>query len=1356
MYLCVKYAAFSLRYTHLSVFSNFLKSSVYVALLLASASTATLANEGKYFKADGSRTNDLEAAAESWRTPEFVQNHTLGDIKAEYAYAYGITGKGIGIGIVDSGVLTEHPQLAGQITPLKIEGTYGADGYRYEREKAGTSSWKKGDNFSVPGYYDPRINDAHGTATAGGIVARRDGKDMHGIAFDAHLYSVNTGGTDRTLAGPSVDYEYFRKAYSAASSNGIRAVNSSWGRRPSILQKYTKSPKMAQVYTHFSGEKTFVDAMAEAARQYGTIQIRSNGYQNKNNPNIPASLPYFRPEIEKSWIAVTGVDQDDQPRFNRCGVAKYWCMAGPAALPYTTSVKRNGNVLDRGPSAPGDKIAPTILSGYNGPTVAAAHVTGSLALVMQRFPYLENSQARDVLLTTATQRTGNGNSGVPDTTFGWGIPDLRKAMAGPGQFLDRFNVQMEAGVNDIWANDISDAALIQREREERAEVASWASRKAELQGRLKLVPDAKIASDQLISEIPRAKVLLKAVLVANMEDGFSEDKLKAALKQVFAHSAARGLLNLFEKATPKWGDYYSELSEFDNFINDRSDEALADAIINAVRNNSLEVNEPYATEINLNDNIRIPHLVAKLGDPAAYLGGLTKLGDGQLTLTGKNSYRGDTLINGGELVIGRTGSITSSAFVNAGGLFTVEGTAATIAVNANGRLNVAATGTTGDIGITGGHAVVNGKSGRINVNEAGAVSGTGILGSLAVQSGGIVSPGNSVGALKVAGDAVFEKDSIFNIEIKPDRSAADQLAVSGAAKLLGGVVNVHLENDTALLPDDISESLFLKSFDILTAGKGVQGRFSDVWPHYNYITPVLDYSAPDKVVLGFDFAPEIKTTKTEELMLQLSQLAAEQKPLASEEAKHPAPALREKNQVAKDEAQQPVAVEPEQEPLADEDAKHPAPVLPAKRRVAGEEAQQRATLLAAVETEKKRLEAALLQARIDGFLSPEFLAAGVQTRNRKSVWNGIQSLGMGSNPMLEQVMHSTTGNPLNFDALSGEIHATLAGVLADDGHFIADAATARLRNAFGGVAGKAQSVTTPPVHGPEGKKAKTCEVFGDIEPAAANTAFWGEAYGSWQHAAGNGNAAAYSRETGGLVTGMDGIVAQDWRLGILAGYGQTSLHGNGKASASNYQVGIYGGTKIDALGLRFGVNLARHEIETRRTADFGNLSNEHKASYHGNSVQLFGELGYAIDTPYAALEPFAAARHAHLETKGFEEDGKISGLTGKSTGTDLTVTTLGLRASQTFTLNDSMALTARGMLGWHHAFGDVTPQSRLAFAGGKGFTVEGAGIAKDAAAVEAGLDLRIGPAASIGIAYSGQFSPRGSGNAIKADFSLGF
>ena len=49
----------------------------------------------------------------SWETAEYQKDHGLAYINASTAYAEGYTGKGVLIGVVDSGALLSHPDLKG-------------------------------------------------------------------------------------------------------------------------------------------------------------------------------------------------------------------------------------------------------------------------------------------------------------------------------------------------------------------------------------------------------------------------------------------------------------------------------------------------------------------------------------------------------------------------------------------------------------------------------------------------------------------------------------------------------------------------------------------------------------------------------------------------------------------------------------------------------------------------------------------------------------------------------------------------------------------------------------------------------------------------------------------------------------------------------------------------------------------------------------------------------------------------------------------------------------------------------------------------------------------------------------------
>jgi fibronectin-binding autotransporter adhesin len=68
----------------------------------------------------------------------------------------------------------------------------------------------------------------------------------------------------------------------------------------------------------------------------------------------------------------------------------------------------------------------------------------------------------------------------------------------------------------------------------------------------------------------------------------------------------------------------------------------------------------------------------------------------------------------------------------------------------------------------------------------------------------------------------------------------------------------------------------------------------------------------------------------------------------------------------------------------------------------------------------------------------------------------------------------------------------------------------------------------------------------------------------------------------------------------------------------------------------------------------------------------------------------------------------------------------------------------------------VDPKATPAFAGSIPFTITGAPIARNAALVEAGLDLVISANASLGVTYAGQLAEDARDHAFKANLAVRF
>jgi subtilase-type serine protease len=578
----------------------------------------------------------------SWRSTEFLRDWGLQRMQADQAYAAGITGKGVKIGALDSGFDAAHPEFASD---------------RYHPVLA-SGSYVDGSLFNVDGTLNSN-NDSHGTHVVGTMGASRDGSGMHGVAYNAQLYVGNTNKNDSFLFGPNPDPRYFKAVYDALADAGVRAINNSWGSQPPDVSYRTLADLHAAYAQHYN-QGTWLDAAGDVSRR-GVINVFSAGNSGYPNASVRSALPYFQPDLEGHWLAVSGLDQGNQQKYNQCGLAKYWCI-----------------------TTPGAKIDSTIPGGgyaiKSGTSMAAPHATGALALVMERYPYMNNQQALEVLLTTATQLDGSATD-APTAQVGWGVANLNRAMRGPGQLLGAFDASLGAGQRDIWSNDISDKALIQRQSEDLAEHNAW-QQTLQDKGWQNGVPGGASQQDQT-----------------------------------------------------------------DYAIGSARDAAAAQRI---------------------------------------YQGSLIKSGAGQLILTGNNTYRGPTTVNGGLLTV--NGALTSA----------------------------------------------------VTVNDNATLGGSGRIGALTANSGSRVAPGNSIGTLNVAGDVTFAPGSTYAVELSP--TSSDRIVAGGTATVSGATVSLSLENSPTLLSSAETQSLLGRQYDILQAAGGIQGRFGAVLPNYLFIGGSLDYS----------------------------------------------------------------------------------------------------------------------------------------------------------------------------------------------------------------------------------------------------------------------------------------------------------------------------------------------------------------------------------------------------------------------------------------------------------------------------------------------------------------------------------
>jgi outer membrane autotransporter protein len=350
------------------------------------------------------------------------------------------------------------------------------------------------------------------------------------------------------------------------------------------------------------------------------------------------------------------------------------------------------------------------------------------------------------------------------------------------------------------------------------------------------------------------------------------------------------------------------------------------------------------------------------------------------------------------------------------------------------------------------------------------------------------------------------------------------------------------------------------------------------------------------------------------------------------------------------------------------------------------------------------------------------------------------------------------------DALSGEIHASVQSTLIDDSRFMRMAMLGRLRQAA--YASAPGTLAALGLDGPTLVYQNATPFPVDEAPPAPvpadgpDIAFWSQAVGALGSFEGNTNAASVSRDLAGFFSGFDARFGDASRAGIAGGYSHSSVGISNRASSAGIDtahLGGYAGTSLAGLNVRSGAAVAFHTIDTDRTVTFPGFLDQAAAHYDGRTGQVFGEVGYGLACEPVAVEPFAGAAWVGVATGRFVETGGPSALAGSGNADGVVTSSLGVRAATSYAVQDDLVLIPRATVAWQHAFGDVSPTAALAFpSNGLVFDVAGVPIARDAALVDAGFDLRVSASAKLGLSYSGELARNARDNAVKGNFTWTF
>ena len=300
-------------------------------------------------------------------------------VKASQVWDLGVTGKGVGIAIIDTGIY-DHPDLAGRI---------------------------RGFTDFVNGKETPYDDNGHGTHIAGDAAAdgiqskapyrgTAHGADLIGVKV---LDSMGSGFLSTVIQG--IDW-----CIKHQEEYGIRVINLSLG--SSASQSYAEDPVCQAV---------------EKAWEQGIVVCAAAGNEGPDQKTIAS------PGIDPMILTIGSVDDHNSTAFSDFTIAPY-SSRGPTidnfmkpdvVAPGTAviSLRSPGSTLDKQNKSA--RVGSNYLS-LSGTSMATPVCSGVVALLLEKFPDLSPYQVKQLLMNHAAPL-----SGVLQTDQGKGLIDATAA-----------------------------------------------------------------------------------------------------------------------------------------------------------------------------------------------------------------------------------------------------------------------------------------------------------------------------------------------------------------------------------------------------------------------------------------------------------------------------------------------------------------------------------------------------------------------------------------------------------------------------------------------------------------------------------------------------------------------------------------------------------------------------------------------------------------------------------------------------------------------------------------------------------------------------------------------------------------
>ena len=529
-------------------------------------------------------------------------------INASAAYKQNITGSGIKVGVIDGAAKTDVSLLQGKVNEQRFS------------------------NYKGSTYKPVYTVDTHGTHVTSIIVGNNLGNNApHGVAYGATSYNLQVTGRNTTGSNSAFEVPSSDEIYSYFMNNGVSVINNSWNSK--LYPLVGMDEKMAYHPLHLTAgadywiEQAFktreMVSLAKIAEENKALVVFAAGNEGMSSPGIFATLPSYNEKL-RSFLVVGAVDSDeiiknDDKLFLRGVSVPLFSNGFKGSINYALMAPGNNVLAANSAYNLRDELGIRDKKEFikiSGTSQATPYVSGAAALVQEKFPFLKPNQVADVLLSTANQNFKKPKVIVKKTT-GRGVNDDLTAVVDKTYYtvfyLDDNKIPMKDGKVDT--------AQVKKD--------------LDAEGYWRVAGDA--VSNSNINQFKDKEY--SWIQQASWQEVFGQGILdiKKALNGIGRLDANRMGDDYIDPNNDKQALYPLEIDKshgeviFSNDIDERLWEEkthIADA-----QNRPTKI--PSVTQI-----------------------GIKKTGDGSLTLSGKNTYKGDTIVSEGSLKL--TGSITSS------------------------------------------------------------------------------------------------------------------------------------------------------------------------------------------------------------------------------------------------------------------------------------------------------------------------------------------------------------------------------------------------------------------------------------------------------------------------------------------------------------------------------------------------------------------------------------------------------------------------------------------------------------------------------------------------------------------------